>query len=89
MPDIAMLGGIDCIRIKNMIQTYLKTNDGSTARVRMVEENQKITYIKTVKNKISALSHYEEEHEIDIEQYNKELKKAPDAIKHRGLIIRQ
>ena len=76
MPDINALRGIDGIKIKNITQTYLKTADGSTARVRAIDENDSITYIKTVKNKISNISHYEDEREIDAEQYELELKNA-------------
>ena len=76
MPDISALRGIDGIKIKNITQTYLKTADGSTARVRVIDENDSITYIKTVKNKISNISHYEDEREIDAEQYELELKNA-------------
>ena len=75
-PDISFLRSLGGIRIKNITQTYLKTTDGSTARVRRIDEAKTTTYVKTVKNKISELSHYEDEREIDAEQYNNELKNA-------------
>ena len=78
MPELSLLKKVYGVRIKNITQTYLKTADGSTARVRKIEENNKITFVKTVKNKISDLSHYEDEHEINEAQYQEELKAADD-----------
>ena len=78
MPELSLLKKVYGVRIKNITQTYLKTADGSTARVRKIEENNKITFVKTVKNKISDLSHYEDEHEINEAQYQEELKTADD-----------
>jgi CYTH domain-containing protein len=78
MPELSLLKKVYGVRIKNITQTYLKTADGSTARVRKIEENNKITFVKTVKNKISNLSHYEDEHEINEEQYQEELRNADE-----------
>ena len=76
MPDMEALVKLDNVRIKNIEQTYLLTRDKSTARVRKISEDERISFVKTVKKRISALSHYEDEGEIDREQYEKELKNA-------------
>ncbi len=76
MPDVAALVNLDNIRIKQIEQTYLLTQDNSTARVRKISENGKVSFVKTVKKRISALSHYEDEGEIDYGQYEEELKNA-------------
>lgn len=75
-PNIDFLYTLNGARVRNIVQTYLATNDGSTARVRRIEENNEIYYVKTVKNKISTLSHYEDEYEIDEARYLCELKTA-------------
>ena len=62
-------------RIKSITQTYLIPIDTETARVRMINENGQIYYVKTVKRKISDLSHFEDEYDISKEQYETELKR--------------
>lgn len=61
-------------RAKNIIQTYLTPVDNETARVRMITESGNVSYIKTVKRRISDLSHFEDEHEISREEYENALK---------------
>lgn len=63
-------------RERKIIQTYLKRTDNKNARVREITENGKISYIKTVKERISILSCFEEEEEISKEEYNQLLEKA-------------
>ena len=56
-------------RIKKITQTYLKSEGKKNARVRSIIENGEISYIKTVKERISTLSCYEDEHHISREEY--------------------
>jgi len=59
---------------KNIIQTYLTPVGNETARVRMITEGRSITYVKTVKRRISDLSHFEDESNISPQEYETELK---------------
>ena len=76
MPDEETLKGLYGIRVLNMSQTY--TTEGS--RVRKVEENETVTYIKTVKKHISDLVRLETEEEITVDEYDRLLNlKTPDS----------
>ena len=81
MPCLSHLDRQEGLRIKHIIQTYLLTDDGSNARVRKITEGDKISFVKTIKRRISTLSCYEEEYEISEEQYTEELKSADKAKK--------
>ena len=61
-------------RTKDIIQTYLTPVSNETARVRMITDGETVSYVKTVKRRISDLSHFEDEHEISYEEYRAELK---------------
>ncbi len=74
MPNMSELGKMHRLRIMHMVQTYLLTDEGTNSRVRKIKENGKTSYIKTVKERISTLSCYENEWEIDEIQYKSELK---------------
>lgn len=76
MPNADLLKACEGVRVKRIKQTYLASNDGKNARVRKIEEDQRIYFIKTVKEKISSLSSYENEYEITEAQYSDELKNA-------------
>ena len=56
-------------RIRKIVQTYLKRTDNKNSRVRKIIENGETTYIKTVKERISALSCFEDESVISYEEY--------------------
>lgn len=56
-------------RIRKIVQTYLKHTDNKNSRVREIIENGETTYIKTVKERISALSCFEDEDVISYEEY--------------------
>ena len=56
-------------RIREITQTYLLSDGKKNSRVRLVIENGETTYIKTVKQRISVLSCYEDEHTISREEY--------------------
>ena len=76
IPDISLLRSTAGVRVKDILQTYLVSENGKNSRLRRVCEDGKVSYIKTVKERISTLSAYEEEKEISEEQYNEELKNA-------------
>jgi hypothetical protein len=68
MPSIPLLRSATDVRVKDILQTYLVSENGKNSRLRKVCENGKISYIKTVKERISTLSAYEDEKEISEEQ---------------------
>ena len=73
IPSTKMLEALEGTRKKQITQTYFVSTQNITARVRKIVENEKTTYVKTEKSKISSLSHYENEFEITKEQYENEL----------------
>jgi CYTH domain-containing protein len=73
-PDISLLENAPNVRIKHIEQTYLLCENGKSARVRKICEGDKIRLVKTVKERISILSAYEDEFEIDESRYAEELK---------------
>ena len=76
MPCLDTLCAQPEIRIQEITQTYLLTDGKKNARIRKINECGNISYIKTVKERISTLSCYEEEKEITEEQYLELLKYA-------------
>lgn len=76
MPCLDTLCAQPEIRIQEITQTYLLTDGKKNARIRKINECDNISYIKTVKERISTLSCYEEEKEITEEQYLELLKYA-------------
>ncbi len=81
MPDTALLSSIEGVRILNMEQTYLLADNGKSSRVRRIEEASCMKFVKTVKQRISTLSCYEEEKEISAACYAEELKNADTSKK--------
>lgn len=75
-PDTAVLAALPGARILHMHQTYLLADDSVTARVRQVEENGTLRYIRTEKRRISAISSYEDEREMTAEEYKAALETA-------------
>ena len=73
MPDLKLLESCDGVRIKKIEQTYLEYESGKNARVRRIDEGGRVSFVKTVKQRISALSSFEDEHEIDENTYADEL----------------
>ena len=90
MPDISLLRSFQGVRVKDILQTYLVSERGKNSRLRRVCEGGKVSYIKTVKQRISVLSAYEDECEISEEQYERELENADktksDIVKTRYCI---
>ena len=76
MPDIAVLESFEGVRVKYIEQTYLDCEEGKNARVRRIVEGERESFVKTVKQRISTLSAFEEEYEIDAASYREELKSA-------------
>ncbi len=74
MPELDVLETYDGVKIKHIEQTYLASSDGKNARVRKICEGDSTTFVKTVKERISVLSAYEEEYEISESDYREELK---------------
>ena len=62
--------------VKAIEQTYLETDDSCNARVRRIVTDNGVSYVKTVKRRLSVLSCLEEEGEISEAQYLEELKSA-------------
>ena len=69
IPSISDMESQNNFRIRKMVQTYLQSDGKRNARVREVTENGQASYIKTVKERISTLSCYEDEGEISKEEY--------------------
>lgn len=69
IPRISDMEPLPQFRIRNIKQTYLKSNGKKNIRVREIEENGITTYIKTVKERISTLSCFEDESVISLEEY--------------------
>ena len=74
MPELNVLEAYDGVKIKHIEQTYLCAEDGKNARVRKICEGDSTTFVKTVKERISVLSAYEEEYDISESDYREELK---------------
>ena len=58
-------------RVRKIKQTYLQSEGKKNARVRSIAENGETTYIKTVKERISTLSCFEDERAISRSEYEK------------------
>ena len=71
IPPLAEMQINEEFRIREITQTYLQSEEKKNARVRKIIENEKTTYIKTVKERISTLSCFEDENEISEEEYEK------------------
>ncbi len=74
MPELAIIREQSDIKIRKIEQTYLCSDNNSSSRVRKIIENDTEYYTKTVKKRISPLSCYEEEFEIENSQYVNALK---------------
>lgn len=79
-PDIDKLSDVKGIRKIEMTQTYLICSKG-TARVRKCLEDNKVTYTKTIKEKISDLTRIENEFVLSKLEYENELKTADPELR--------
>lgn len=75
-PDTAILAALPGARVLHMRQTYLLADASVTARVRQVEENGTLRYIRTEKQRISKISSYEDERELTADEYKAALEAA-------------
>ena len=65
----------------DIVQTYLKSEAGVTARVRQVREEEQVRCYHTEKRRVSDLSAEEIEREIHAEEYETLLQRADTALK--------
>ena len=69
-PDEAVLAAQPDVRILQIEQIYLPSEPGETNRVRRTSEAGEVHYYHTKKRRINAMSAYEEEREIPLEEYS-------------------
>lgn len=69
-PDIDALRAMPGYRVRHISQTYLEA-DGAFAggRIRRIEEDGRISYVYTYKQKISEMTRHEYERELTREEY--------------------
>ena len=80
-PDIKWLNSLDNCRKIEIIQTYLKSDNGDETRVRQRGENGSFTYTKTQKRKITDVKRLEIEKRLTKDEYLNLLMEA-DTTKH-------
>ncbi|MBR1508778.1 MAG: AAA family ATPase [Eubacterium sp.] len=68
-PNLKWLESIDNCRKVDIIQTYLKSDDGDEIRVRQRGENGSFTYTRTVKRKVSDVKRLEMEKRLTKDEY--------------------
>ena len=73
MPDIEALAAFRGYTVSHITQTYLKTDDESTLRVRCREYESSTVYTETKKIRIDRISVEEIEREISHEEYESRL----------------
>ena len=69
IPSFDIIASQKNFRIRKIVQTYLQSEGKKNARVRSIVENGENVYIKTVKERISTLSCFEDEHTISLKEY--------------------
>ena len=85
-PSNEVLSGIDEGKKSRIVQTYLRSEEGVTSRVRMREYSDRVKYTKTEKRRISFISCFENERELTEAEYKKELE---NADKSKNPIIKE
>lgn len=80
-PDINLLENYRGATKSEIAQTYLKTDDGFTSRVRMRTTGGVTKYIFTEKKRVTDVKCIENEREIDREEYDDLLKLADPELK--------
>ena len=75
-PDTEILENYPDVRKSEIAQTYLKTDDGFTSRVRKRTTNGVTKYIFTEKKRITDVKCIENERELSVEEYEELLKLA-------------
>ena len=85
-PDTELLRNMDGVRIWDITQTYLASENGETARVRRIAEEDTVRFVYTAKRRISALSAFEEERDLTYGEYEAYLLRAdPDRMPVRKI----
>ncbi len=69
MPDIELISAFRGYTVSEITQTYLKTDDGSTLRVRARKYADRVQYTETRKIRIDVSSVNEIEREITADEY--------------------
>jgi len=72
-PDTKVLLRQEGVRVLRIRQTYLVSPPGCMRRVRRIEENGEIRFIRTEKRHVSLMSAWEDERKISAVEYEKEL----------------
>ena len=80
MPDEAMLAAIPGATCDELVQTYLVSEAGVTARVRRRTTAHGVVYTATQKRRITAVTAIEEEREVDEAEYRRLLTLADPAL---------
>ena len=75
-PDIKLLEAFEGVTKSDMAQTYLKSENGATSRIRRRESGGEVKYIYTEKIRINDLTCIENEREVAAEEYEELLKLA-------------
>ena len=70
-PDREELLKMEGASSARICQTYLETDDGSTERVRRWEQDGEVRYYRTIKRRISDLTHTEDENMITGQEYER------------------
>ena len=82
MPDEAALAGKRGCEVWEIVQTYLKdSGNGYTNRLRRVRANGREMFIRTVKQRVSAMSSEESEYEISEAEYARLMQDADPQLK--------
>ena len=68
-PDLSWLEQYPGLRKIGMVQTYLKSDPGEARRVRQCTEQDKVTYYRTSKRRITAQTRIEIEDQLNREEY--------------------
>ncbi len=79
-PDMANFEQMGAVRL-DMVQTYLKSEEGTTSRVRMIKSQDKVCYVYTYKKRISMIKCIEEEKDISKDEYERLLQEADKSLR--------
>lgn len=81
MPDEGVLAAQQGALCDRIVQTYLLTEPGVTARVRRREGSAGVSYTYTEKRRLTAMTAWEDEREIGEEEYLTLLKRADPTLR--------
>ncbi len=81
-PDPADLSSTEGLRVRRITQTYLRplSKDNAERRVRKIEEDGRVSYVFTRKEKITKMSRREDEREIGEDEYRAALREAYSSL---------